>query len=54
MALLLFPALAFTGPLEDLLPRPKEIAPAEGTWRYDEARITSPKVSAEALSLIHI
>lgn len=52
MALLLLPALAFAGPMEDLLPRPKEVTPAEGTWRYDAARITSPKVSAEAVAAL--
>lgn len=37
---MLLPTILFAGPFEELLPRPKEIVPAEGTWRYDEKQIT--------------
>ncbi len=33
------PLLLWAGPFEDVLPKLKEVTPAEGTWTYDEAQI---------------
>ncbi len=41
LILSIIPFLSFAGPLEELMPRPKEVISAEGTWRYNEAQITA-------------
>ncbi len=52
LCLVLIPFTLLAGPLENLLPRPKEVIPAKGNWPYNSRYITQAKVSAEALEAL--
>ena len=50
--LLAVPAVLFAGALEELMPRPKEVVPAAGSWRYHEAGVSQMEATAEELAAL--
>lgn len=50
--MLLVPAVLLAGALEELMPRPKEVTPATGTWRYSDAGVSQMEATPEELAAL--
>ena len=50
--LFVMPTLLLANALEELMPRPKEVTPATGTWRYSDAGVSQMEATPEELAAL--